>query len=177
MKILYKEGYYLDTENLQLWSEKRKKYLNPTLRKDGYLMYYLRINNKKIGVYQHRIIAELMIPNPDKKPCIDHINTDRTDNRIENLRWVTHKENSNNELTKKHNSDSHQGIILSEEHIKNASEAHKKIIIQFDKEGHFIKEWSSGVDINNTLGLSRQHICNCCKGKRKTCGGYIWKYK
>jgi hypothetical protein len=50
--------------------------------------------------YVHRAVAELYIPNPENKPCIDHINGDRLDNRLENLRWVTYKENNNNPITK-----------------------------------------------------------------------------
>lgn len=60
---------------------------------------YLRIRGNELA---HRVVAEAFIPNPDNKPCVDHINRDRTDNRVENLRWVTMKENMNNPLTRNH---------------------------------------------------------------------------
>ena len=53
----------------------------------------------------HRKVAELFIPNPDNKPCVDHINTDIHDNRAVNLRWCTQKENNNNPLTLKNKSE------------------------------------------------------------------------
>lgn len=51
------------------------------------------------GFFVHRAVAELFIPNPYNKPCVDHINTDRLDNRVDNLRWVTHSENNKNPIT------------------------------------------------------------------------------
>ena len=57
----------------------------------------------------HRIVAQLFIPNPDNKPEVDHINTDITDNRVVNLRWVTSSENTQNKLTLKHISEAQVG--------------------------------------------------------------------
>ena len=86
------------------------------------------MNNKYLCIgtfYIHKAVAELFIPNPEHKPHVDHISTDRLDNRAENLRWVTTKENCNNPLTRKHNSESKRGMILTAECKRKLSEAHK----------------------------------------------------
>ena len=62
------------------------KHYNISLCKDG----------KKITKKVHRLVGEAFIENPENKPTIDHINQNPLDNRVENLRWATHKEQANN---------------------------------------------------------------------------------
>ena len=68
-------------------------YLNPEKLKKGYLRVSVWDNGKRNRKLVHRLVAEAFIPNPENKSQVDHINNNRSDNRAENLRWVTPKEN------------------------------------------------------------------------------------
>ena len=50
-------------------------------------------------------------------------------------------------------------------------------ILQFSKDMEFIKEWPSTCEAQRQLGISRSSICQCCQGKLKSAGGFVWKYK
>lgn len=133
--------------------------------KDGYLAVKLYKNGKLKNFKVHRLVSEAFIPNTNNKPFIDHINTDKTDNRVENLRWVTSKENSNNPLTK--------GKQVGK--IGKLSPNHKPIL-QFTLDGEFIKKWDGAREIEREIGYYNNNISMCCSGKRKTAYGYIWRY-
>ena len=79
---------------LRIWKNKTKE-LKPTKRKDGYMRFGLSKNGKSKKFKVHRLLALAFIPNPENKRCVDHINGIKHDNRLENLRWLTHKENMN----------------------------------------------------------------------------------
>ena len=66
----------------------------------GYISVTLQVDKQKRNFRINRLVAQTFIPNPENKPCVDHINGIKTDNRVENLRWVTYSENNNNPNTK-----------------------------------------------------------------------------
>ena len=80
------------------------------------------------------------------------------------------------EATKKAISETLKGVPLSEEHKKAIGEANSKKILQLTKSGEFIREWPSICEAERELGIAQSSICSCCKGIRKSAGGYIWKY-
>lgn len=140
----------------------------------------------------------MFIPNPENKPEIDHINTIRDDNRVENLRWVTHKENSNNPITLKRSSESMNGKYKGENNPfygKHHTEETKKKLSEIRKtnfsgenapwygkygaDNHsskpvycieLDKSWNSIKECAKELNLHSTAISAVCRGKYKTTG-------
>ena len=115
MEIAGYENYliYLDGK---VQNKKTKRYRKPSTDKGGYNYVILFKNGTRKSYLVHRLIASYYIPNDENKPQVDHINRDRTDNRIENLRWVTRSENQQNTGIRKNNTSGHKNICYREKH-------------------------------------------------------------
>ena len=93
------KGYenYLIFEDGKIINTNSGREMKPILNDNtGYYRIGLNKDGKRKFLSLHRLIALAYIPNPDNKPVIDHINRNRLDNRIENLRWATRSENQRN---------------------------------------------------------------------------------
>lgn len=157
--------------------KKGYKILKPQVSPSGYYLVDLCKDKKSKMQSLHRLIAKTFIPNPDNKPYIDHIDRNPLNNRINNLRWCTQKENCNNDLTKLYRDETKyykKGLVLATE--KSISKS-KTPIIQVDLEGNIVNEFESIADASRTLGYSGSCICRCCKGTYNVYKNCKWFYK
>lgn len=155
------------------YSIKNERILKPAKTSKGYYFVYLYKNGKAKMYLLHRLIAESFIPNYNNKPCINHINGIKTDNRIENLEWATYSENTKHSykigLEKKSEKQ--------KENCRKLGKSLGKSILQYDLDGNFIKEWISSAEAGRKLKINQSNIIACCLNKRKKAGKSKWKYK
>lgn len=90
------EKKYKVSNTGKIWSDYLQGFLKPYCSKGGYYRVKLNYGNKNKKFMVHRLVALSFIPNddPDKKTQVDHINNIRTDNNVNNLRWVSPKQNT-----------------------------------------------------------------------------------
>lgn len=115
---------------------KTGKTLKPYMTKRGYYGITLYKNNKRSYLKYHRLIAIYNIPNPYNLPFVDHINRDKTDNRIENLRWVDKSRNEENK-------DCRKNTKLNEKNISPHGNG-KGYQIQARRNGKTIRKYVNG---------------------------------
>lgn len=139
------------------------KNLKQSLGGNNYHKVELCQDGKHKMYSSHRFVWECwngLIPNGY---CIDHMDTNTSNNRLTNLRLCkTQKENINNQLT----------LTKKVNNLKKS-----KIVEQYSLEGDFIKEFPSASEVQRILGFPQSNISATCRGKFKKAYGYKWKYK
>lgn len=130
----------------------------------GYYRVKLNGTNSSIRVFVHRLVAEhFLIPDEERK-VVNHIDGDKKNNSVENLEWVTQSENN-----------LHSFYVLKNE-INTTGINQKSPVLKIDKEtGEVLDRYESireASESNGKLG----HISCVCIGRRRSAGGYYWKY-
>lgn len=118
----YKRG----TQHFKVF--KKGQPIKKQLDSHGYEQVQLHYGDRKKvkSVLVHKLVAKAFIPNPDNKPCVDHISTLKTDNSVSNLRWVSYKENANNPISIEHNKKGHENCVPWNKGIKWHKKTHPR---------------------------------------------------
>lgn len=139
----------------------------------GYMSVTLFMDGKKTTHEVHRLVAEAFIEKPDSKCEVDHIDADRTNNSVENLRWVDHTENMRNVM--RHGHMDIKAIIRrthSEEANRNRKRALAKPVMRDDG-----KSYESIVDAAIDLGYKTASMVSMhLRGKIDKCRGHTFSY-
>jgi hypothetical protein len=149
--------HYIISKDGIVWSnKKRKQRLNPSINKDGYCYLTLRGGERKYYRTIHRLVLETFIgPRPQKMQC-RHLNGNRTDNRLENLRWGTSKENEADKRRHKTHSSLKGGINP----MSKLSEFQVRAIIYLHKIARY-----SQTKLAKVFNISQPNVNMICTGK------------
>lgn len=140
------EGLYAVTSCGKVYSYKRKKFLKPKKEKSGYLRVALSKDGQKKWFFLHRLVAEAYIPNPDNLETVNHIDENKEHNYINNLCWMTHRDN------KTYSAGKPVRCVETGQIFDSTREAARQ------------------------LDLHQSSISAICRGERKTTGGYHFEF-
>lgn len=152
------EGFYQVSNYGNVKSITRyMKMLNPSKDKDGYRYVKLKHKGKEKHCRVCRLVAIAFIPNQEGKNIVNHIDTNRENDRADNLEWCTAKEN-----------------VLHSVRLGRYKGINAKPVKQI-KNGVCVKVWDSMQEAANGLNIYVSNISHCISGERETTGGYRWE--
>lgn len=137
-----------------------RKKLTPHDNGNGYWAFAIYSNHKTTNLYVHRIVGLAFIPNPNNLPEINHKNGIRSDNRIENLEWITRIGNVRDYIIK-----------------GRAFKKKKKCVLQFDLNGIFVAKHECLLDAAKIYNTSEENLRSVTLNVNNTAVGYFWIYE
>lgn len=164
---LYQVSDFGRVKSLNYNHTNESRILKTRKQRNGYLLVNLNKKGKQYFFLVHRLVAETFLENPENLPQVNHKDENKTNNRVENLEWKSPKDNCNHGTRNERSAKTRTNGKLS------------KQVLQYTKNGEFVKEWVSLSEIKRKLGYNKSAISKVCRGntRLKSYKGYIWIYK
>lgn len=152
---------------------RKARLLKPVKDRHGYYTFWLKQNGKKKNVKIHRLVATCFIPNPENKPCVNHIDNNPSNNSVDNLEWATMQENTDWMIkqgrfkrTKEWLNNLHKAQEPTYKAVKGTN-IETGEVIYFEK-----------LNSVREQGFQPSCVCVCCKHKNGVTQhkGYVWEY-
>ena len=147
---LYQVSNLGRVKSLNYKCTKSEKILKTHPQRWGYLLVKLSYKDKAKDFQVHRLVASAFLDNPNNLPQVNHKDKNPSNNKVDNLEWCTPEYNTDYSCAKP--------------------------ILQFTKDGKLVRKWNKIKLVEKELGLGHTNITACCKGRKKTGGGYKWRY-
>lgn len=174
---LFKVSNYGRVKSLPRVTRKYELIIASHIGPRGYYEINIYLNGERVHKKVHRIVATSFLDNTENKPSIDHIDGNKLNNTLLNLRFVTNKENSNNLITK-------ERLISA---CAKAKKKNSKAVAQIGVKGNVIMIFKSVSEASKSTGISGSSISSVARGRvaktregwmirNITAGGYKWKY-
>ena len=145
----------------KIWDKKKKEFVKGSENGRGYIIVNLQNDEGiwKTMCYHRAILMSYMGEGIPVGYEVNHIDEDKTNNQIKNLNLMTHRENCNHGTR-----------------TERLAKALSKRVQAYDKQGNLVYDFPSAHEAERQFGFKNGNIIKCCKGKRKTHKGLIWKY-
>ncbi len=156
ISVAYNPVYLVSTLG-SIKNSKTGRILKLIFQRDGYIRVSLSKNGNRKQFYVHRLVAFHYIPNNNSYPTVDHIDNDRGNNKVDNLRWATYSQQVKN--------------------VRNRGKLTRKVAVLDSKTRESLQVYDSITEaVAKIPGSDSRLVSMVCRGKRKTHAGYAWKY-
>lgn len=162
---------YMVSNYGRVWSIASRMFLKPKkLDREGHLGFCLHKNGVAYYAYQHRLIAEVFIPNPNHYPIVRHLNDIPYDNDPSNLAWGTRRDNWD---------DSVRNGTARPPTDKIREKGFQKLrrpIIGTNLESEEIVRFQGQCEAERILGIQQANIWKVLNKERRQAGGWTFEY-
>jgi len=160
------EGLYKVTEDGQVWSVRKNRFLKLGIGTHGYKVAYLHKNGEKKNALVHRLVASAYCEGKAEGLVVDHEDGNKLNNHYTNLFWKTQRDNVKNQMER--------GTFTYKEAHKQARIARRKPVRVFFPDGK-TKDYEASIDVCKELNLQPSKVSQVLNGKRNHHKGFYFE--